>query len=166
MLGTLLDRLLRGLETVAAASLGVISILVVYQVVARYVFGSPPSWTEELARYLQVWLVMLASPVCLARGMHLAVDYISPRLPSGPRRGLRILVATLVGIFSLLLTVYGFQLLRVASIQVSPALQISMVWAYLVIPVSGALMTLVSVRSIAEQLEKRQADGDDGRAAS
>lgn len=152
LLSSLLDSALRTLEVVAALCLGLISFLVVYQVVARYAFASPPSWTEELARYLQVWLVMLASPVCLARGMHLAVDYITPKLDPWPRHCVRAVVAALVGVFSALLTGYGVSLLGVAAIQVSPALGISMVWPYLAVPVSGLLMTLVSVRIVAREI--------------
>ena len=125
----LLRRLWRTLETGAALTLGLMAALVIYQVGARYLFGSPPSWTEELARFLQVWLVLLASPVCLRRGMHLAVDYVSPRLPPGARVALRTGVLLISAVFCLTFAVYGTRLLAVADLQTSPALGISMVWA-------------------------------------
>ena len=137
-------RLIAILEKVVAVALASIATLVVYQVFARYMLGSPPSWTEELARYLQVWLVLLASPICLWKGMHLAVDYVSPRLPPIARRQVRSLIHLLVGLFGLLLAVFGFRLIPVAALQVSPALGISMIWPYLAIPTSGLLMTVVS----------------------
>jgi TRAP-type C4-dicarboxylate transport system permease small subunit len=139
-----MPRFLKALEGIVGSILAVIAALVIYQVAGRYLLGRPPSWTEEMARYLQVWLVLLAAPICLARGMHLSVDYLTPRLPAGPRRIVRTMVFILVGCFSVLLTVYGFNLLRVAALQVSPALGISMVWPYLALPVSGAIMTLVT----------------------
>jgi TRAP-type C4-dicarboxylate transport system permease small subunit len=77
--------------------------------------------------------------------MHLSVDYLTPKLPPGLQTIVRTLVLVLVGLFSLILAVYGVRLLEVAAYQVSPALGISMVWPYLALPVSGALMTLVSV---------------------
>src|SRR5882672_8755127 len=134
----------RLLERVVASILGAITVLVLFQVVARYGFGRPPSWTEELARYLQVWLVMLAAPVCLRRGMHLAIDYLTPRLAPGGTafRAVRTVVMALVGTLSAVLAYFGFQLLPVAALQRSPALGISMVWPYLVIPVAGVLMTI------------------------
>ena len=140
----------RLLERVVAGILGAIAVLVLFQVVARYGFGRPPSWTEELARYLQVWLVMLAAPLCLRRGMHLAIDYLTPRLvPGGVAfRVVRTLVMTLVGILSAVLAYFGIQLLPIAALQRSPALGISMVWAYLVIPVAGLLMTIEAIRFI------------------
>jgi TRAP-type C4-dicarboxylate transport system permease small subunit len=139
-----MSRVLRVLEAVVGSVLAVMAALVIYQVAGRYLLGRPPSWTEELARYLQVWLVLLAAPICLARGMHLSVDYLTPKLPAGLQKVVRTMVLVFVGFFSLILTVYGVKLLDVAAFQVSPALGISMVWPYLALPVSGALMTLVS----------------------
>ncbi len=130
----------RSLESAAALALALMAGLVIWQVGARYVLGAPPSWTEELARYLQVWLVLLASPVCVRRGLHLAVDWVSPRFPF-----LRYVTTGLVGLFSLALAFYGLRLLEVAALQTSPALGVSMVWAYAAIPASGALMTLAAI---------------------
>ena len=137
----------RFLERVVAGILGAIAVLVLFQVVARYGFGRPPSWTEELARYLQVWLVMLAAPLCLRRGMHLAIDYLTPRLAPGSAafRAVRTVVIALVGILSAVLAYFGVLLLPVAALQRSPALGISMVWPYLVIPLAGLLMTIDAV---------------------
>ncbi len=144
-----MTRLFVAIERLLAAILGVITALVIYQATARYLFNSPPSWTEELARYLQVWMVMLAAPVCLHRGMHLAVDYVTPRLPPARRAVARAFLALPVGVFSLVLTVYGVRLLRVAAIETSPALGTSMIWPYLAVPVGGALLTIESCRAVA-----------------
>ena len=143
--------LLEKLEKIVAALLATIAALVVYQVVARYVLGRPPSWTEELARYLQVWLVLLASPICLRKGLHLTVDYLTPRLPPAAKRRVRSLNHVLVGLFGLLLTVFGFRMLSVAALQVSPALGISMIWPYLAVPTSGLLITMVAAGLFVEE---------------
>jgi TRAP-type C4-dicarboxylate transport system permease small subunit len=150
----------RLLERALAVILAGITVLVLLQVVARYGFGRPPSWTEELARYLQVWLVMLAAPVCLRRGMHLAVDYLSPRLdPRGAAHATaRLLVLGSVAAFAGVLAWFGIALLAVSAVQRSPALGISMVWAYAAVPLSGALMFGEAVRSIAALISSRNAD--------
>ena len=157
----LTDRLWRTLETGAAIALGLMAALVIYQVGARYLFGSPPSWTEELARFLQVWLVLLASPICVRRGMHLAVDYVTPRLPPGAALALRTGVLLISALFCLGLAFYGARLLAVAGFQTSPALGISMVWPYLAVPVSGVLMALAAGVLIVSGL--RRGAGDDER---
>ena len=144
-------RLIEAIEKIVAALLATIAALVVYQVVARYVLGRPPSWTEELARYLQVWLVLLASPLCLRRGLHLAVDYVTPRLSSSNRRRVLSLNHLLVGSFGLLLAIFGLRMLPVAALQVSPALGVSMVWPYLAVPTSGVLITTVALALFVEE---------------
>lgn len=48
-----MPKFLKVLETVVGSILAVMAALVVYQVVGRYLLGQPPSWTEEMARYLQ-----------------------------------------------------------------------------------------------------------------
>lgn len=137
-------RLVRVVEGLAAAALAGLAFLVCLQVAGRYLLPSAPTWTEELARYLQVWLVFLAAPVCLDRGMHLAVDYLTPRLSGRRRRLAERFVLGLVGAWSVALAVLGLRLLRVAALQTTPALGISMVWPYLAVPVGGALLALVA----------------------
>jgi len=83
--------------------------------------------------------------------MHLSVDYLTPKLPAGPRFAVQIGVLLLVAFFSLVLSIYGFRLLRVAAFQVSPALGISMIWPYLAVPVSGALMSVVTLALFVER---------------
>lgn len=158
-----MNRVWRALETGAALALGLMAALVIYQVGARYLFGNPPSWTEELARYLQVWLVLLASPVCLRRGLHLAFDYLSPRLPPNARAAVRAGVLVLVAAFSLTLAVYGTRLLAVARLQTSPALGLSMVWPYLALPISGTLMFLAAAVLVAGELRGKTPSGEDRR---
>ena len=119
--------------------------LVIYQVGARYLFGSPPSWTEELARFLQVWLVLLASPDLRAardapRGGLRDAPFAAGGGAGPPDRRVADLRALLPG--PRLLRRPG--LLAVAGFQTSPALGISMVWPYLAVPVSGVLMAVAA----------------------
>ena len=137
-------RIVRVVEGLAAAALAGLALLVCLQVAGRYLLPTAPAWTEELARYLQVWLVFLAAPACLERGMHLAVDYLTPRLSERNRRRARRAVFALVGVWSATIAVVGIRLLGVAALQTSPALGVSMVWPYLAAPVGGVLLALVA----------------------
>ena len=61
--------ILRKITEKVIFSLFVVLVAVVfYQVLARYAFNSPPSWTEELARYCQVWIILLTSSICIRKG--------------------------------------------------------------------------------------------------
>ena len=132
----------RLIEGVIMVMFTVLICVVFYQVMARYIFNAPPNWTEELARYLQVWIALLASALCVPRGMHFAVDYLVVYLPVRVKTALSILVNVLVSAFLVLLLVMGKRILGVAGVQTSAALGLNMWYAYLAIPV-GALLMLV-----------------------
>jgi len=120
-------------------------IVVFFQVVARYVFNQPPAWSEELARYLQVWVILLASPLCIRRGSHLAVDYFSHRLSPAARRRMDILIGLLIVLYVSVVTIFGIRLMIVGRFQVSAAMGIPMSVVYAVLPLSGALMFMESL---------------------
>ena len=125
---------------------------VFYQVIGRYLFNAPPSWSEELARFLQVWIALLASALAIQHGMHLGVDYLLHAVPPRGRLLLEVLVQVLVSGFLLVLLVQGINILQVASVQTSPAMGINMWYAYLAVPVGAALMLLESVLKLGQSL--------------
>jgi TRAP-type C4-dicarboxylate transport system permease small subunit len=135
----------RAVGLVIILMFAVLIVTVFYQVLGRYAFDAPPSWSEELARFLQVWIALLASALCIQQSMHLGVDYLLHAVPPGARAALEVLVHVLVTGFLLLLLVQGIRLLDVASVQTSPAMGINMWYAYLAIPVGAALMLVESV---------------------
>ena len=119
-----------------------------YQVVSRYVFGRTPAWTEEAARYLAIWVVLLTCALAIEFRGHIAVDLILTRLP----RRLRVLT-TAVGWISILLFLVVFvyqsvQLLGVAWGQVTPGLGIPMVYIYAILPLAGSCMLISSSRAV------------------
>jgi TRAP-type C4-dicarboxylate transport system permease small subunit len=135
----------RAIQLVIILMFVVLIATVFYQVLGRYLFNAPPSWSEELARFLQVWIALLASALCIQQGMHLGVDYLLYAVPPRGRASLEVLVNVLVTGFLLLLLVQGVKILDVAAVQTSPAMGINMWYAYLAVPVGAALMLLESV---------------------
>ena len=123
-----------------------VQVLVVFsQVVWRFVFNNPFSWSEELARYLQVWLIMLTAVVCLRKGRHLAVDYMTHVLPFKLTKGLMFITFGFTMLFAGVVIIYGINLIAITINQKAPALQIPIMIVYLVFPISGILMFLESL---------------------
>ncbi len=123
----------------------VLVCVVFIQVVSRYVFNQPPAWSEELARYLQVWIILLTSPLCIRKGSHLAVDYFRHKLSSSAQLRLDILIGQLITVYVTAVTVFGVRLVVVGRFQISPAMGIPMSVVYAVLPLSGALMFWESI---------------------
>lgn len=121
--------------TAMAALIGVITL----QVVSR-VFFTAVGWTEEVARFLLVWITFLAATLAFRRGRHIAVTFVVDALPGLPRRLARI-VALLVALgFLAALVTIGMEYMQVQSFQKSASLRLSMTWVYAVIPLAAAIM--------------------------
>jgi TRAP-type C4-dicarboxylate transport system permease small subunit len=139
-------RIIRKLTKSTIVALFVVLVSVVFfQVVARYVFNRPPAWTEELARYCQVWIIFLTAPICIRKGSHLAVDYFSHMLNPTARFRMDILISLLILLYVTVVTVFGVRLVMVGRFQISPALGISMSVIYAVFPLAGSLMIMETV---------------------
>ena len=132
----------RSVETAVVALFATLTIAVFLQVVARYVFNRPPAWTEELARYCQVWLVLLASSLCIRKGSHLAVDYLGPTLKSSARKALDVVTGVLITVYAAVVSIWGIRLMLVGFHQISPAMQVNMGVVYAVFPLAGSLMVM------------------------
>ena len=138
------------------ALFAVLTVSVFAQVVARYVFNQPPAWTEELARFCQVWIILLASSICIRKGSHLAVDYLGPALPPRARQALGLLMGALIALYSAVVVIWGAGLVLLGSVQTSPAMQLNMGWVYLVFPLAGGLMLMEAVLAARRNFQERE----------
>jgi TRAP-type C4-dicarboxylate transport system permease small subunit len=146
-------KIIRKVTEIVIIFLFVVLVAVVfYQVVARYIFNDPPSWTEELARYCQVWIILLASSICIRKGSHLAVDYFGHKLGAEAKRMINILMGSLIVLYIAVVIVFGWKLMVVGQYQLSPALQVKMSFVYIIFPLSGVLMLLEAIIKTASHI--------------
>ena len=108
------------------------------QVFTRYVTQDPLIWSEEVARYLFVWITLIGAAAAVRVHAHFGLDILrrySPPL----RTALGALTMVVVAAFLGLLLYTGIAETRQAALQISPALQVRMHWAYLALPVGAGL---------------------------
>ncbi|MGB0372415.1 MAG: TRAP transporter small permease [Opitutales bacterium] len=146
-----LSGLNRGLVSLLQGILVLVFLLlvvdVVWGVVTRYLLGSQAAWSEELARFLMVWLALLGAALACREQSHLGLDALVRTWPEDVRKYGNILVHSLVLVFAVSIMGYGGGQLvveRFASGQTLPALGIARGWFYLALPVSGWLIALFS----------------------
>lgn len=151
---------MRWLEPVLATFICVLVVLVLSNVVGRYVFGSGITWTDEAARFLFVWLTFLGATLGLARGAHIGMDLVVAALPSGPSTLFRVLALTLMIIFLLVWGWYAVELVLRSMTFKTPALGIPKGYIYAVAPVSAGLMVLVCVHQLVQIINKRETIND------
>lgn len=129
-------------------ALGFVSICLRYLLRGEYALF----WSEEVIRYGFIWIFWLVSPLVVRKGLAFGVDLLTQYLPEGLRRV--VILAGNLGIM-LLLLVYltqGLAMTLVNRTQLSTALEISMSWVYLSIPVGITGMLIEVARQSAEQL--------------
>ena len=116
---------------------------VLWQVFSRYILGSPSPFTEELARYLMIWIGLLGAAYASGKKMHVAIDILPSKAKPGTQNVLKKLVAFSIIVFALIaLVAGGIRLVYISYLlgQSSPALQIPLALVYGIIPVSGLLI--------------------------
>lgn len=120
--------------------LGLLSL----QVVMRYVWGSPPSWSEEVAITLFAWLVMLYATVGIRENFHVAIDF----LPEGASRlrdiSDRFVAVCMIG-FGGVLFWAGWEYMQRTTGQRTAALQMPIETLFAAVPVGGALLAFHAV---------------------
>lgn len=134
----------------AMAAFTVMSVMIVLQVVFRYVFEASLSYSEELARFLFIWATLLGAAMCVQRRSHVGFDLLMTKLPASVRKygGL---LANLMGIFFyLVIIIYGFKVVGITMGQTSPALGLKMGYVYLSVPVAGIIMLLNGTYNLME----------------
>ncbi|MCC5882795.1 MAG: TRAP transporter small permease [Halomonas sp.] len=140
-----------------AALIGVITL----QIVSRTLFTAV-GWTEEVARFLLVWITFLGATLAFQRGRHIAVTFVVDALPVRLAQLARI-AAVLVALgFMLALIVIGYRYMQVQSFQRSASLRLSMTYVYAVIPISAGLMAWYALVDVIELIIKGPRAADTG----
>ena len=136
------DWINRCVQYIGFVQLSLMTLIIILQVFYRYVLGSSLSWSEESARFLFIWVVLLGASMGVKESFHVSVTLFKDMLPRRIKVTVDVLVNLLTGVVAAIMVVYGLSIAETVSIQLSPAVRISMFWVYLAIPVSGALMLL------------------------
>jgi TRAP-type C4-dicarboxylate transport system permease small subunit len=139
------DRLVSKLVWAAAAALlGAVACMGLYQVLVRFVFNQPSPWSEELIGRLLIWTVALGIAAGFRQGALVSVDLML-RLSSGRWHRIVRWVIVLASLgFLALLAWLGFDLAWRIRFQTFATLPLSIAWAYLALPV-GAVFSLLAV---------------------
>ncbi|PUU91749.1 MULTISPECIES: TRAP transporter small permease [Halanaerobium] len=118
---------------------GILVITVLTGVFFRYIIRDSLSWTEELARYLMIWAALLAVSVGIKDKEHVGIQLLIKQFPPRITKLITFIVYIITIVFLGVLTFKGYQVADRAKSQLSLALNISMYWPLMSIPVSGAL---------------------------
>ena len=138
-----LNRALVAIETCSAGALAItVAIVVLLQVLMRYLFAYPNPWSEEVSRFCFIWMSLLGASLAVEHRAHFGFDRVAKALPPRTRRAVEASARATVAIFALLLVVTGIALVDLTAGQRSAALNLPVALVYAAAPVSGALMLI------------------------
>ncbi|WP_434309720.1 TRAP transporter small permease [Hominifimenecus sp. rT4P-3] len=141
-------------EYLIAILLILLTMIMLLQIVMRYVFNNSLSWPEELCRYCFVYITFLTLGYCVQRGSMLRLDIIQEILPKKVWAVLQAMVHLVTLAFFVCMLVYSFDLL--ASMQktnrVSAALGIPYTYIYLSTVLGFALALIRSIQVICKPM--------------
>jgi TRAP-type C4-dicarboxylate transport system permease small subunit len=165
----------RAIDLVSAAVRVVILLMaaaifaiVIVTVVTRYGFNYVLSWSEEVPRYLLIWISFLGAAACVDLRDHIAFDYLLKRFPDPVRRAVQLLINAAIFGFGWIMLRYGIRFVQDFGGDFMESIPYTNVWYYTALPVSGALMMLYSLRDQLNVwfLGERRLEHDPGHSAA
>jgi C4-dicarboxylate transporter DctQ subunit len=148
----------RTVEAAVVAISTVIVGVVVVEVGLRYLFSSSLIFTEELARYLMVWVVFLGSAIAVRDGAHIRISMLLNRLPPSVQRWVTVIAEVLTLVFLSIIVVEGVRILPKQLSQIPATFDVPLFYFYLAIPVGSLLMMIFLLPRLWQGLRS----GDDG----
>lgn len=154
---TVSDRFNDGAKIIAVALLAVISVVMITQVIARYVFNNSLSWTEELSRYCFIWFNCLGATVLTKTHAHARVSVIDSLFKTPRSQHIYWVCIYIVALaVSVLFIVTGCIIAYTVRTQITPALGISKAIVYAGAPVAGIGMLIHTISHLLDSFGKEK----------
>lgn len=142
------DRCSRALLWCGAAGLIAMTLIIGWQVFGRYVLGQSPDWSEQAALVLMIWYVSLASAAGVREGFHIRIVAFENMMPPKIRYMLGLMQNGVIAICGVVMCIWGVQLVIETWAHAVPTLPLTRGMAYLVVPFSGALISLFATEHV------------------
>jgi TRAP-type C4-dicarboxylate transport system permease small subunit len=134
------------------------AVIVAVQVFFRYVLNQSLFWSEELARFLLVWLTFLGASVAYYRKVNPGVDVLYARMGPALRRASTLLIHLVsIALFAVML-VYGWRFAHFVRLQISPALNLPKWIVMSVVPISGSVLLVHGIAFFLQELTRGRRD--------
>ena len=139
----ILANLVEGVCMVLVVALAVVVFL---QVFNRFVLKAPLAWSEDLAMLLFQWVAFLGAAVGVKRVRHFGIELVVKRMSAKARHWIEILIPWIMGCVALTMVTEGYKLLLFNKNRIYSSMDLSYVWTYSAIPVSGVLIIIFLIQ--------------------
>jgi TRAP-type C4-dicarboxylate transport system permease small subunit len=142
MIARIADKIMEGTKILMGCCAGIMTLVIVAEVVLRYGFGHSLYFAEELSRLTFVWAGFLATSLALRKGVHASVSLLVDCFSRTPRKVTMLFAHAVVLFFLLFVFFASLTVLPHQWIQFTPTMEIRMFWFYLSVPVGVGLMII------------------------
>ena len=150
------NKLVKILEKIVTAMIVIAVVLIVIQVFMRYVVSRPLSWTEQVSRYLFVWMMMLGIPIMFHRKMFMAFDLFFDSLSGNKRKILGAVIKAAICCFAVFYFKNSLNLCIQTWGRMTAGVKIPLFLVYGAQPVSALFIFIVILNQFIDDLKKRE----------
>ena len=140
------------MEIALSIFLAAMVINVLWQVGSRYLLNDPSSFTDELSRYMLIWLGLFGAAYASGKIMHVSIDLLQRGLSEKGQVYQKIIIKLLIILFSTVMIIGGVRLVYISFHlgQLSSAMQLPLGYVYMALPLSGGLITFYTFLDLYE----------------
>lgn len=161
-----LAKLRKGIDTVLSYACAIVFALMVcvgtYQVVARYIFNSPSTVSEELLTYSFTWMALLASALVFGKRDHMRMGFVADKLQGKTKLVLEVIIELLVMLMVTGIMIFGgVSIVQLTMTQKTASLGIPMGVIYIIIPLAGILIFIYGILNIIDLCKGAKSEQND-----
>lgn len=153
----LADRIINGITFLLEYMLGIMMMALIgltfMQVVLRYVFNNPTSWSSELSRFILIWLTFTGASVVTKYGTHLTMGLnINRFVQKTWGQAIKVLINILIMSTLIIIAWYSWKVTMISGSRIAPMTKIPMYFPWLALPVNTVLMTIYFLSETVKQV--------------
>lgn len=159
----LFDKLEWLLKQISSCLMVVFTFLVFLQVFTRYFLNFPLSWTEQLARYLFIWMIMLYMPVLMRQKVNMSFDILLKRLPKNIQEIFFLFCELMIAVFAIMYLTSGIEFCTAFQEKILIGINIKAVYIYSAQIVGSGMLLLFTLEIMyyhfMEMIGKKRTEG-------
>ena len=123
-------------------------IIITMQITFRYAIKSPLTWSEQTARYLFIWMMMLGIPLIFHNNSVFTFDIILKKMKPRLKKATKIFIALVTEFFMVYYFIQSLQLCIKAGSKIVPGLDIPLMWVYVAQPICAVLVFIIVLNQL------------------
>lgn len=149
----IMDKVNQVLKILLGTFLVMSLIVCTWQIIARFIFNAPLSWSSELLRYLLVWITFIGAGLAIRYSKLIRLEFLFALIKFPPKieKGIRGIAMVITMVFCVIILMYSVQILEVVHVQKSAAMHMPMSIPYLAIPLGSLIMLFNTVVAWVEE---------------